>query len=117
MLSLVYVIIIILTITITSTTILTIIIIPTIGRLTAMVGWSATTDFQEKWVFDATAEKYALDEKMADRLKELNPEAFRNILKRLLEASGRGYWAASDETLLKLQELYEDAEDEIEGIN
>ena len=75
------------------------------------------TRFQEKWVFDATAEKYALDEKMADRLKELNPEAFRNILKRLLEASGRGYWAASDETLLKLQELYEDAEDEIEGIN
>ena len=60
--------------------------------------------------------RYALDESMAQRLRELNPEAFRNILKRLLEANGRGFWSPESSVLMKLQELYDDVEDEIEGI-
>lgn len=53
------------------------------GRLTAMIGWASTAGFCDKWVFDQTAEKYALDSEMAAKLKELNPEAFRNVLVRL----------------------------------
>jgi len=50
------------------------------GRLTAMVGWAATTDFSEKWVWDATSDKYAMDDEMAKKLRDMNPEAFRNIV-------------------------------------
>jgi cobalamin biosynthesis Mg chelatase CobN len=36
-------------------------------------------------VFDGAADRYALDSEMADKLRKSNPEAFRNILKRMLE--------------------------------
>ncbi len=86
------------------------------GRMTAMIGWAATTDFAEQWVFDGAADRYVLDEAMADRLRQQNPEAFRNILKRMLEAKGRGFWTPSDDVLARLQELFEEVEDEIEGV-
>ena len=67
-------------------------------------------------VFDGAAERYVLDEKMAEKLKNNNPEAFRNILKRMLEAKGRGFWTPSDDVIMKLQELFDEVEDEIEGV-
>ena len=53
---------------------------------------------------------------MANKLREANPEAFRNIVARSLEAHGRGLWNANDEKLEKLRELYESTEDELEGV-
>jgi magnesium chelatase subunit H len=82
-------------------------------RLTAMVGWAATSDV-DNFVFDQAAERYALDEDVAKRLQSANPEAFKNVIRRLLEASGRGMWSTDDETLDKLRELYSDADDIIE---
>jgi CobN/Magnesium Chelatase len=38
-------------------------------------------------VYDGAADRYALDSEMADKLRKSNPEAFRNILKRMLEVS------------------------------
>ena len=38
-------------------------------------------------------------------------EAFKNVVRRLLEASGRGMWDADDETIEKLKSLYSDADD------
>ncbi len=38
-------------------------------RMTAMIGWGATTGFAEKWVFDQAADTYALDQEMADKLR------------------------------------------------
>ena len=35
----------------------------------------------------------------------------------MLEASGRGFWNADASTIEKLQELYSDIEDQLEGIN
>lgn len=43
-------------------------------------------------------------------------QAFGNLLKRMLEASGRGMWDASSETLEKLKELYSDLDDQLEGV-
>ncbi len=86
-------------------------------RMTAMIGWAGTCGFQEEFVFDGAAQTYALDANMADHLRNANPEAFRNIIKRMLEASGRGMWNPSEEVLEKLQELYSEAEDEVEGVN
>lgn len=44
----------------------------------------------QDWVFDQAAATYALDAAMAERLRTANPEAFRNVVKRLLEASSQG---------------------------
>ena len=38
-------------------------------------------------------------------------EAFKNVVRRLLEASGRGMWDADEETIEKLKSLYADADD------
>jgi len=54
---------------------------------------------------------------MAERLKSSNPEAFRNILKRMLEANGRGFWDADQSTLSTIQDLFYDVEDQIEGLS
>jgi len=83
-------------------------------RMTAMIGWGATTKFKEKWVFDQSAETYALDPDMAKRLMDANPEAFKNIVGRLLEATNRGMWEPSADVLQQLQDLYSDIDDAIE---
>ncbi|CAI5457924.1 unnamed protein product [Closterium sp. Yama58-4] len=44
-------------------------------------------------------------------------QAFQNILKRMLEAAGRGMWQANDEVIEKLRELYAEMDDELEGVN
>ena len=43
-------------------------------RMTAMVGWGATTSFQEDWTWDQAADTYALDQAMADKLRNNNPQ-------------------------------------------
>ncbi|WP_421654427.1 magnesium chelatase subunit H [Leptothermofonsia sp. ETS-13] len=85
-------------------------------RMTALIGWSGTTGFQESWVYDQAAATYALDPEMAKKLRQANPEAFRNVVGRMLEAHGRGFWNPDDETLKTLQQLYELTDQELEGV-
>ena len=85
-------------------------------RMTALIGWGGTTDFHDNWVYDQAAETYALDPEMAEKLRKANPEAFRNIVGRMIEANGRGFWDADDETLEKLRNLYELTDEELEGV-
>ncbi|MBC1222537.1 magnesium chelatase subunit H [Nostoc sp. UCD121] len=85
-------------------------------RMTALIGWGGTADFTDDWVYDQAADTYALDTEMADKLRKANPEAFRNILGRMLEAHGRGFWEADGEKLDKLRQLYELTDEELEGI-
>ncbi len=85
-------------------------------RMTALIGWGGTADFQEGWVYDQAADTYALDPAIAEQLRKANPEAFRNIIGRMLEAHGRGFWNADGDRLNKLQELYELADEELEGV-
>ena len=85
-------------------------------RMTALIGWGGTADFTDEWVYEQAADTYALDREMADKLRKANPEAFKNIVGRMLEAHGRGFWDASDEKLQKLRELYEVADEELEGV-
>jgi magnesium chelatase subunit H len=86
-------------------------------RLTHTFGWSATAHAVDGWVYDETANTYMNDQEMAERLKDLNPNAFRKMVGVLLEANGRGYWETTPEQVEKLQELYQDLEDRIEGID
>jgi magnesium chelatase subunit H len=85
-------------------------------RMTAMLGWAGTADFKENWVYDQAAETYALDPEMAARLRQSNPEAFRNVVGRLLEAHGRGFWQPQPEVLEQLRQLYDLTEEELEGV-
>jgi magnesium chelatase subunit H len=85
-------------------------------RMTALIGWGGTVDFQATWVYDQAADTYALDAAMAEKLQTANPEAFRNIIGRMLEANGRGFWSPDAEKLAQLRELYELTDREIEGV-
>ncbi|MEH2415607.1 magnesium chelatase subunit H [Nostoc sp.] len=85
-------------------------------RMTALIGWGGTADFTDDWVYDQAADTYALDAEMADKLRKANPEAFRNILGRMLEAYGRGFWEADGDKLDKLRQLYELTDEELEGV-
>ncbi|MEA5519884.1 magnesium chelatase subunit H [Limnoraphis robusta] len=85
-------------------------------RMTALIGWGGTANFKDNWVYDQAAETYAFDEQMAQKLQQANPEAFRNIVSRMLEANGRGLWETDAEKLQKLRQLYESAEADIEGV-
>ena len=67
------------------------------------------------FVFDEAAERYALDEDIARKFQKTNPEAFKNVVRRLWEASnGRGMWETDNDALDKLRGLYSDADDMIE---
>jgi len=85
-------------------------------RMTALVGWGATTDFAEQWVYNGAHETYVEDEAMRERLRGSNPEAFQNLVRRMLEAAGRGLWQADKTQLDLLRELYEDVDDQLEGL-
>ena len=63
-----------------------------------------------------TAETYALDPEMRERLATLNPQAIKNIVGRMLEAHGRGMWKADQNMIDELQEIYADLEDRLEGM-
>lgn len=85
-------------------------------RMTAMIGWGGTADFKEDWAYDQAAETYAFDQEMARRLQKANPQAFGNILKRMLEAAGRGMWNADEQKLERLRSMYADIDSQIEGV-
>ena len=85
-------------------------------RMTALVGWGATSGFTENWVYDGSYERYVEDEAMREKLRKANPQAFRNVLRRMLEAAGRGMWDADEDTLAQLKNLYSETEDELEGV-
>ncbi|TLU58314.1 MAG: magnesium chelatase subunit H [Chlorobium sp.] len=86
------------------------------NRVTYMLGWDAVTKSVDDWVYKKTAETYALDPDMRERLATLNPQAIKNIVGRMLEAHGRGMWKADQNMIDELQEIYADLEDRLEGL-
>lgn len=85
------------------------------NRFTHLLGWGAVGAAQD-WMFKDAADTFILDETMRKRLEEVNPQAVRNAVGRLMEASGRGLWQADEATLDALQNLYADLEDRLEGV-
>jgi magnesium chelatase subunit H len=85
-------------------------------RLVNTMGWSATADAVDNWVYEDANTTFIKDEEMCKRLMNLNPNSFRKMVGTLLEVHGRGYWETSEENLQRLQELYQEVEDRIEGI-
>ncbi len=85
-------------------------------RLRNTLGWSATAGEVDNFVYEDANDTFIKDEEMQRRLLETNPNAFRDMITTFLEANGRGYWDTDEENIEKLQELYQEAEDRIEGV-
>ncbi|MBA3767050.1 MAG: cobaltochelatase subunit CobN, partial [Acidobacteria bacterium] len=80
------------------------------------LGWSATADAVDDWVYREVAKTFVFDEEMLERLRSLNPHSARSLVARLLEAAGRGFWEADEETLNRLREIFAGLEDKVEGV-
>jgi len=85
-------------------------------HITNTMGWSATTGQVAPWVYQRMTETFMLDEKMRERLANLNPAASSKMANRLLEAHERNYWQPDDDMLDALRKAGEDLEDRLEGI-
>ena len=86
-------------------------------RLRNTMGWSATAGAVDNFVYEDANDTFIKDEAMQKRLLETNPNAFRDMVTTFLEANGRGYWDTDEENLERLQELYQEVEDKLEGIS
>jgi len=86
-----------------------------ISKLTEhMLGWSATSDNIEDWMFQAVTERFIFDEANRDWINENNPYAMKEMLEDMLEAIDRGLWDASQEVKDRLRDLYLEAEGNME---
>lgn len=81
-----------------------------------ILGWDATADVMEDWMYEKVAEKLALDDEIKQWMKEKNPYALHNIISKLLEAANRHMWKPKDKTHRQLMETYLEIEGEIEEL-
>ncbi len=86
------------------------------SHVTNTMGWSATTQAVEPWVYQRISETFVLDDAMRARLSSLNPAASARMANRLIEASERAYWAPDAATLAALQSAADELEDRLEGV-
>jgi len=87
------------------------------GVVSRCFAWDATSEVMEDWMYKGLAEKYALDKKMQEWLKEVNPWALQRIAEKLLEAVQRGMWNADEKMTGELKKLYLSIEGELEERN
>jgi magnesium chelatase subunit H len=86
------------------------------NHVTNTFGWSATADAVDDWIYSEVANTFLFDETMLERLRDLNPHSAHSLVRRLLEANGRGYWEAEQSALTKLHEISRSLEDQLEGV-
>ncbi len=80
-----------------------------------LFGYDATAGVAEDWMYEQVAERYLLDDDVAEFMGRSNPWAARAIAERLLEAADRGMWAEpAGGTLDALRERYLALEGELE---
>ena len=80
-----------------------------------LFGYDATTGVAEDWMYEQVAQRYLLDEDIAEFMTRSNPWAARAIAERLIEAADRGLWAApEDSTLADIRDRYLALEGELE---
>ena len=82
-----------------------------------VLGWDATSDIIEPWMYESLTEHFLLDEENRKWIEESNPYALREMASRLLEAIERGLWDASEEMREKLSQIFLDAESVLEEAN
>jgi len=73
-------------------------------------GYDATASVAEDWMYEAVTRAYVADPDMVEFFRRSNPQALLSIAERLLEASQREMWSASEEALDVLREAILEAE-------
>ena len=81
-----------------------------------ILGWDATAEVIDDWMYEKVAQKFALDPAMQEWMKDVNPYALQNILDKLLEAISRGMWEADKAMEQELRNAYLEIEGEIEEL-
>jgi cobaltochelatase CobN len=67
-------------------------------------------------MYEQVAERYLLDDDVAEFMSRSNPWAARAIAERLLEAADRGMWEEpAQDTLAGIRDRFLDLEGELEG--
>jgi cobaltochelatase CobN len=69
-----------------------------------LFGYDATAGIVEDWMYERVTDAYVRDPELQAFYERSNPWALRSIAERLLEASERGMWQASEEALAALRE-------------
>jgi len=85
-------------------------------HLTNTLGWSATTEQVQPWVYQQLTQTFLLDPDMRERLSRLNPVASARVASRLMEATQRHYWTPDASMLEAMRRAGEEIEDRLEGI-
>lgn len=81
-----------------------------------LFGYDATAQVVEDWMYEKTAQAYALDPQLQAFFQQSNPWALQSITERLLEAAQRGMWADPNvEILERLREVYLQIDGTLEG--
>ena len=81
-----------------------------------LFGYDATAHVMADWMYEQLSQTYVLDDENRKFMTESNPWALHGMAERLLEAAGRGMWAAPDAaTLDGLRQVMLEAEGDIEG--
>ena len=86
------------------------------ASVTNTLGWSATTGKVAPWVYRDIAKTFVLDEKLRERMAELNPRASAKLANRLVEAHERSFWEADPDMLDALHDAVDDLDDRVEGV-
>lgn len=72
-----------------------------------LFGYDATAQVVDDWMYEQTAQSYALDPAMQEFFQQSSSWALQSISERLLEAAQRGMWAEPNaETLAQLKAIY-----------
>ncbi|HZC13247.1 MAG TPA: cobaltochelatase subunit CobN, partial [Thermoleophilaceae bacterium] len=80
-----------------------------------LFGYDATAGVAEDWMYEQLAERYLLDEDVAEFMSRSNPWAARSIAERLVEAADRGLWSEpSEATLERIRDRFLALEGELE---
>jgi len=85
-------------------------------RMENLIGLAATTGAVDHTTFDRISGRLVFDDIMRNRIRENNPYALLDIIRRLWEAHRRGYWSPDAQTLDRLKQLYLEAESHLEEI-
>ena len=83
-------------------------------RVEYLLGLDATTKSVGTAIWSKVAQKFIFNPEMRDRLRENNPYAEAEVIKKLSEANYRGYWQATPEEKAQLQAAYIDSDSWIE---
>ncbi len=85
-------------------------------HLSNTVGWSATANAVQPWIYERITETFVLDPAMRERMATLNPTASAKVAQKLIEAHRRGFWTPDAEMRDALDRAEEELEDRLEGV-